>query len=218
MLSFLRRLIQRPPEPLPKPAGRELARSVESKGSLTEDEIPFIRAILASSLDPQPRLAYAEWLGTRGDPRADYIRSWVAINDPNIPAEERELHSARLFALHSRINRHWTSFISRLSSPNDEGPAGAGSDGNSIDLDARLGYGPCAICGRRANRTDWVSRMPCVRCGRVLCWECADTGVHGSLPDFRHFVTGSFSVGGYRLGWDSCPFCQDADWMSTHGG
>lgn len=185
---------------------------------MTEEDVPFIRAILASPRDMAPRLAYAHWLDERQDTRAEYIRSWVAINDPTTPADAHRHHAEHLLKLHGQINRHWTGFIPWRHSPDEEGSETNGPTGNRRNTDAQLQYGPCAICERRANRLDCVSRIPCVRCGRVLCWECADTGVYGSLPDFQHFVTGGFSVGGCRLGWDSCPFCQRADWMSTHGG
>jgi len=103
--------------------------------------------------------------------------------------KDRQRHLDRLIAMHGRINRRWTGFIERWPSL-DEEALELGSSASGGGMDALLGYGPCAICGRRANWTDWVSRMPCGRCGRVLCWECVDTGVYGSLPDFQHFVTG----------------------------
>jgi uncharacterized protein (TIGR02996 family) len=37
-----------------------------------EDE--FLNAVLASPEDDGPRLAYADWLSNRGDPRGEFIR------------------------------------------------------------------------------------------------------------------------------------------------
>jgi hypothetical protein len=84
--------------------------------------------------------------------------------------------------------------------------------------DAVLGYGPCSVCGVVQNDPEWVSRMPCEQCGRVICYECADTGVYGSAPDFSHFVSGPFNRKPYYLSPDSCPYCKKMDWMKKHGG
>jgi hypothetical protein len=76
------------------------------------------------------------------------------------------------------------------------------------------------VCGAFQNDAEWVSRMPCEKCEQVICHHCADTGVYGSLPDFRHFVTGPFKsrLRPYHLSRDSCPFCKTMDWMKKHGG
>jgi hypothetical protein len=87
-------------------------------------------------------------------------------------------------------------------------------------IDAELRYGPCVVCSASQDDAEWVSRMPCERCDRVICHRCADTGVYGSLPDFRHFVSGPFRSQGrpYHLSRDCCPFCKTGDWMRLHGG
>src|SRR5262249_21226000 len=68
-------------------------------------------------------------------------------------------------------------------------PPGSHQFGGEGVIDAELNYGPCVVCGVSQNHPQWVSRMPCESCGQVICHRCADTGVYGSLPDFRHFVT-----------------------------
>jgi len=181
---------------------------------MTEEEIPFIRAILTSPRNFAIRGDYADWLEDQGDSRAEYLRVWIAFNLASSTGQPTEKRGARLQKIHT--HGHWMSFI-HCWEPRKE------VDENEIVFpirtsDAKLRYGPCFICGRSKNMKHWVSRMPCEKCHRVFCWECADTGVYGRLPDFRHFVNGPFGRNGYRLGSDSCPFCQDMGWMKKHGG
>jgi uncharacterized protein (TIGR02996 family) len=185
---------------------------------MTDAEVPFIRAIFASPTDFASRLVYADWLDERGDIRAEYIRVWVALTESANSGRPTEEHVKRLHQFHEQINRHWTSFIGRWQPLEEVDPDMQVIPGYLATNDVRLGYGPCVICKRSRHMLHWVSRLPCENCNRVLCWECADTGVHGSLPDFRHFVEGSFRRARYRLGSDSCPFCQEMDWMKKHGG
>jgi uncharacterized protein (TIGR02996 family) len=181
---------------------------------MTEEEIPFIRAILHSPRDYLLRLVYADWLEERGDPRAEYLRLWIAFNQAANAGEPAKAYSARLQKI--GIRGHWLAFVDCWE-PRKE------VDEDEIVFpirtsDANLRYGPCFICGRSKNMKHWVSRMPCEKCNRVFCWECADTGVYGSLADFRHFLSVPFGRIGFRLGSDSCPFCQDMSWMKKHGG
>ncbi len=53
------------------------------------------------------------------------------------------------------------------------------------DKDLKLGR--CDFCGKSEN-TDVISRAPCEDCKKVVCWECADCGVYGSLLDFQNFI------------------------------
>ena len=41
---------------------------------------PFLKAILERVEDDAPRLAYADWLGRRGDPRGEFIRIQCALD------------------------------------------------------------------------------------------------------------------------------------------
>lgn len=77
--------------------------------------------------------------------------------------------------------------------------------------DDELGLPPCAGCGG-AESSRAISRVPCEKCGQVVCWHCADTGVFGSLSDFQWFVyqrEGPPPV--YFLLRESCPSCQTVD-------
>lgn len=184
---------------------------------MTDDDIPFIRAILDAPRDMNRRLDYADWLDRFADGRAEAIRNWVALNDPGNSRNPVTWDKGRDQELRGQMKARsqlpWWGLL-HFRNPDHRQLV----QGSRRSPDADLGYGPCAICGWAQNMPDYVSRMPCERCGRVVCWRCADTGVYGSLPDFQHFVSGSFRRPGFRLGSDSCLFCQERDWMSAHGG
>jgi uncharacterized protein (TIGR02996 family) len=184
-----------------------------------EGEIPFLRDILNSPSDLSLRLVYADWLEECGDAtRAEWLRMWVVLNDPGNPENQTGAFRTRFQELGATLNRQWVGFVSGWRTLRPDEPELHSTGWGSQKTDAHLGYGPCVVCGRMKPQSGCVSRMPCESCGRVFCWQCADTGVYGSLADFRHFVTGSFRRAGYRLGRDSCLFCQDMCWMQAHGG
>jgi hypothetical protein len=82
--------------------------------------------------------------------------------------------------------------------------------------DTKLDLGPCAFCGKRVN-TDLISRIPCEKCRKVVCWECADCGVYGSLHDFQYFVNRDPTGGGkVFLLPESCPTCQETSWWEKY--
>jgi uncharacterized protein (TIGR02996 family) len=185
---------------------------------MSEDELPFIFAIRKQPRDDAAILVYATWLAAHGhSDRSEYLRLWVLFRDPEDRVTMIEAEIARMHELFKRINRHWVSIL-EPPRPMTEQEIECLDDAASILNDGRLGYGPCCICGWARNFKGSVTRMPCEACGRVFCGQCADTGVYGSLSDFEIFVTGSCSREGYRLGSDSCLFCQKVDWMKAHGG
>src|SRR5262249_20619478 len=124
----------------------------------------------------------------------------------------------RILDLQVQMHPQWIGFVKGLRSLRADGPSVPPVRMRTLKTDAELGYDPCSICGQAENISGCASRMPCENCGCVFCWECADTGLYGSLADFEHFVRGSFSRGSYRLGSDSCLFCQEKTWMKAHGG
>ena len=71
------------------------------------DENDFLRAILDDPDDPIPRLAYADWLQKRGDPRGEYIqvRAAAATN----PASRRI--NSRLKQLRTVIAPGWLPLL-----------------------------------------------------------------------------------------------------------
>lgn len=84
--------------------------------------------------------------------------------------------------------------------------------------DVDLCFGPCAFCGKREN-SEVISRAPCESCGQIVCWECADCGVFGSLHDFQSFVFRHTKGGDdVYLRAENCPACQEISWMDKYGG
>jgi uncharacterized protein (TIGR02996 family) len=80
---------------------------------MTEDET-FVRAIRANPDDETARLAYADWLDDRADPRAAYLRAeaaWVALQ----PADEqyRPLFR-RVSQLAAALDPEWFADVSRM--------------------------------------------------------------------------------------------------------
>jgi hypothetical protein len=82
------------------------------------------------------------------------------------------------------------------------------------DKDLKLGR--CDFCGKSEN-TDVISRAPCEDCKKVVCWECADCGVYGSLLDFQNFIHRHTIRGKevYILA-ESCPNCQETSWWEKY--
>ncbi len=82
--------------------------------------------------------------------------------------------------------------------------------------DTDLQLGPCDFCGKSEN-TDVISRVLCEKCKKVLCWECADCGVHSSLSDFQKFIRRYTAQGRevYILA-ESCPNCQETSWWEKY--
>lgn len=74
---------------------------------MTEDEA-FIRAVVDNPGDDTPRLAYADWLDDRDDPRGAYLRAeheWAATHDPG----ERET----LRQMAKGLDPVWVARVSR---------------------------------------------------------------------------------------------------------
>jgi uncharacterized protein (TIGR02996 family) len=186
---------------------------------LTEEDIPFIQAILASPKEPGPRLDYADWLERHGQrQRAEFLRLWVEYNISSRPESHTGDLAKRYLRAHDGVRSGWVGFVRTWESRAEVDARNANDDWGGETTDAELGFGPCCICGRAKNFRGCVSRMPCEKCDRVFCWQCADTGVYGSLPDFRHFIEGSFTRKPYHLDRTCCLFCQKMSWMKSHGG
>lgn len=186
---------------------------------VSEEELPFIRAILSADTDMTTRLVYADWLEEHGSAlRAEYLRLWVELNDPTTTEAQKEDRRERRLELFNSTNPQWRSLVAQWHTPVDDRDTENVAPQPGNPTDAKLGYGSCCLCGWSKNVEGGVSRMPCEACGRVFCWRCADTGVFGSLSDFEKFVSGRFRCRQYRLGSGSCLFCQKMDWMLAHGG
>jgi uncharacterized protein (TIGR02996 family) len=91
-------------------------------------EAALIRAILAAPRDPVPRLAYADWLEERADPRAEYLRLRVALDRPAETGQGPEDLLQRLGGLEKTIDPLWAALMIRGCSPTQSDPAEPGPD------------------------------------------------------------------------------------------
>lgn len=71
---------------------------------MDEVEERFLAAIAANPGDREARLVYADWLEERGDPRGEYLRIELQLNE--LPA--------RLAALNGTIDRAWLDRVARV--------------------------------------------------------------------------------------------------------
>jgi len=69
---------------------------------MSGDEGAFLRAILAASDDPVPKLVYADRLDERGDPRGEAVRLLITLDDPELADADRRRADARLRRLVAR--------------------------------------------------------------------------------------------------------------------
>jgi len=84
--------------------------------------------------------------------------------------------------------------------------------------DCVLGFPPCSKCGRSENDHEYVTRLYCEKCGRVICRDCIDLGVFGSVSDMQSFIRMKSEPPYFYTEWDTCPYCQKMDWHKAHGG
>jgi uncharacterized protein (TIGR02996 family) len=76
------------------------------------DERPFLQAILEQPNDDARKLAYADWLEERGDPRGEYLRLMMKVRQERIVTpEQQQRHqelSAKLAELRTESRRPWS--------------------------------------------------------------------------------------------------------------
>lgn len=72
-----------------------------------DDDHRFIQAILASPDDDSLRLAYADWLEDRSDPRAEYLRLQVSLRSVSAESLEGLAAQAKLLELMSLVPLAW---------------------------------------------------------------------------------------------------------------
>jgi len=76
------------------------------------DDEAFLRAIAAAPADDAPRLAYADWLDERGDPRAAFVRAEVALARSGPTADGR----AGLLKRRADVDPAWWPRLARATS------------------------------------------------------------------------------------------------------
>lgn len=75
--------------------------------------------------------------------------------------------------------------------------------------DEDLGLPPCAKCGRDVNDKSAITRAFCENCERVICRDCIDLGVFGSVSDMQFFIHRKNERPYFYFERRSCPFCQE---------
>lgn len=74
--------------------------------------------------------------------------------------------------------------------------------------DVKLGLPPCSKCGGKKNNKKAITRVYCEKCERVICRNCIDLGVYGSVSDMQSFVNRKKTRPYYYFEKISCPYCQ----------
>ena len=77
-----------------------------------DNDLLFVRAILADPSDVTLRLVYADWLEERGDRRAEYLRLEAALAAEQHTASGQELRQ-QLNELRKVIDRRWQALLDR---------------------------------------------------------------------------------------------------------
>src|SRR5258708_6541651 len=85
--------------------------------NMMQDDESFLRAIADNFTDDAPRLAYADWLAERRDPRAEFIRLQQELRQ-GAPgkANYREL-CQREQGLLSQLDPAWVQRVRRFTTP-----------------------------------------------------------------------------------------------------
>jgi uncharacterized protein (TIGR02996 family) len=78
-------------------------------------ELALFRALQAESDNDGLRLAYADWLEERGDPRGEYLRLECLLANRLEDSTRRPALEARLDELRRGINRIWMTLVQRRS-------------------------------------------------------------------------------------------------------
>lgn len=71
------------------------------------DHEPFLQAILANPDEPTAYAIYADWLSERQDPRGEFTRQQLALEDPCLPMYQRPKLEKSIDLLRQRNARQW---------------------------------------------------------------------------------------------------------------
>jgi uncharacterized protein (TIGR02996 family) len=81
------------------------------------DESGFLSAIRTDLHEDTPRLAYADWLEERGDPRGEYLRLQCELKRVWSYADPHAELAARLLSLRTQIDPEWLTLAHRCTTP-----------------------------------------------------------------------------------------------------
>jgi len=82
------------------------------------EETGFVRAIQAEPSNDTARLVYADWLEERGEAtataKAEFLRTTVALTEPDLPKDQRQQLEQRLQQLAADLDTAWLRVVSHL--------------------------------------------------------------------------------------------------------
>jgi len=82
------------------------------------DDLGFLRDIMANPNDPVPRLIYADWLDERDDPRGEFLRLELQFRELPENDPQRETVRSRLHELRTHIDPSWLAQLDRTAIEN----------------------------------------------------------------------------------------------------
>jgi len=116
------------------------------------DEATFLQAILADPEDSTLRLAYADWLEERGDPRAEFLRVEAGLKERPLSRRRRTRLRLRLDELRLQLDRDWLILVDRTKIEN---------------CSFRFQY-QCPQCWEALQQTDVTSVRFCTTCRKKV--------------------------------------------------
>jgi uncharacterized protein (TIGR02996 family) len=78
-----------------------------------DEDVGFLNALTAQPADDATWLVYADWLEERGDPRADFLRSAVALSRA-VLLDELVTAARRLGRMKGSLPEPWVNQVLRL--------------------------------------------------------------------------------------------------------
>lgn len=82
------------------------------------DEATFLQALRHDPEDATVRLAYADWLEERGDPRAEFLRAEAELKQRPLSKRRRARLRLRLEALRRQLDPDWQAAVDRTKIEN----------------------------------------------------------------------------------------------------
>lgn len=86
---------------------------MRTASTIWDEDLAFVRAVVATPADVAPRLIYADWLDERGDVRAEYLRSDVGLSTESRESPGWAERYKRLKQLRRGLNNVWVVAVSR---------------------------------------------------------------------------------------------------------
>lgn len=154
-------------------------------------------ALAADPDDLVTHAAYADYLSERGDPRGDFIRLQLALEDRSQPADRLRAMESEAYRLRQRHAAEWLGPLYAFENPVRAGRPAADPD-DSVDVQYRRG---------------WVHRLRVRRLSPELC-EAARKSPH--LPLLAELEVGADGLFGHELDGHCVARLLDRSSLLTH--